>query len=184
MKDHLLSTFDYSLREYESMLELIKTRNSAGQEYYNAAQHLDAYKDKLLTLNDPTKWEIDFKEIKIRPDELAKNKMIAKSLMLPQQNLVMNEMKLIFGYFNSMMVSELTNLSNSRAKRYIRSLNNFCSEQVEIMEAVDNQSRSNRTYSQTCCTVYLPYSRVYQKCRRSQYESNKPRLYLTETRSF
>lgn len=136
VKDHLLNTFDYSLREYECMHELIKTRNEAGQEYYKATQNLDAYKDKLLTMNDPTKWEINFQEINIRPEELVKNKMIAKSLMLPQQNVIMNEMKMIFGYFNSMMVSELTNLSNTRATRYIRSLNTFCSEEVEIVEAV------------------------------------------------
>lgn len=139
VKEHLQSTFDYSLREYECVHELIKTRNEAGQEYYKAAQHLDAYKDKLLTINDPTKWEINFQEVQIRPDELVKNKMIAKSLMLPHQNVTMNEMKVIFGYFNSMMVSELNNLSNSRAKRYIRSLNNFCSEQVEIVEEVGHK---------------------------------------------
>lgn len=131
-----MSTFEYSLKEYDCMHDLIKTRNQAGQEYYKAAQHLDAYKDKLLASNDPTKWEINFQEVKLRPEELAQNKMILKSLMLPHQNAAMNEMKLIFGYFNNMMVVELTGLSNSRAKRYINSLNNFCSEQAEVAEAV------------------------------------------------
>jgi hypothetical protein len=112
-------------------------RNDAGQEYYRSAQTLDAYKDKLLAINDPNKWEINFQEVRISPDELAKNKLIAKSLMLPQQNTIMSEMKNIFGYFNHMMVKELSNLSNSRAKRYIRSLNNFCSEQSEIIMGVE-----------------------------------------------
>lgn len=136
MKNHLISTFDYSHKEYESIQDLIKTRNDAGQEYYRSAQALDAYKDKLLTINDPNKWEINFQEIRIAPDELAKNKLIAKSLMLPHQNAIMNEMKNIFGYFNHMLVKELSGLSNSRAKRYIRSLNNFCSEQSEIITGV------------------------------------------------
>lgn len=140
VKQHLVSTFDYSLKEYECIQDLIKTRNNSGQEYYRAAQTLDAYKDKLLLNPDPNKWEINFQEARIAPDELAKNKLIAKSLMLPQQNSIMNEMKNIFGYFNHMMVRELSNLSNSRAKRYIRSLNNFCSEQSEIITGVIEKS--------------------------------------------
>ena len=138
VKQHLIGTFDFSLKEYESIQELIKVRNDAGQEYYRSAQNLDAHKEKLLTLNDPSKWEINFQEAKMSPDELSKNKMIAKSLMLPKENSIMNEMKNIFGYFNHMMVKEMQNLSNSRAKRYIRSLNTFCSEQSEIIAGVKN----------------------------------------------
>lgn len=136
VRNHLISTFDYTLKEYESIHELIKTRNDAGQEYYRSAQNLDALKEKLLATNDPNKWEINFNEVRIAPDELAKNKLIAKSLMMPHQNSIMNEMKNIFGYYNHMMVKEISNLSNSRAKRYILSLNNFCSEQCEIIVGV------------------------------------------------
>lgn len=164
VKQHLISTFDFSLKEYESIQELIKMRNDAGQEYYRSAQTLDAYKDKLLAINDPNKWEINFQEVRISPDELAKNKLIAKSLMLPQQNTIMSEMKNIFGYFNHMMVKELSNLSNSRAKRYIRSLNNFCSEQSEIIMGVEYRLCSKRTCSRTCDTVCQTFS---SSCRKS-----------------
>jgi len=118
------------------MLDLISTRNQAGQEFYKTSQDLEAYKDKLLQNPDPSKWGINFSEVKMAPEEIAKNKLIAKSLMLPQQNQIMLEMKNIFGYFNHTMVKELTYMADSRAKRYIRSLNNFCSAQAESLAVV------------------------------------------------
>jgi hypothetical protein len=118
------------------MIDLIRTRNQAGQEFYKTSQDLEAYKDKLLQSPDPSKWGINFAEVKMTPEEVSKNKLIAKSLMLPQQNQIMLEMKNIFGYFNHTMVKELTYMSNSRAKRYIRSLNNFCSAQAESLSVV------------------------------------------------
>lgn len=118
------------------MLDLIKTRNQAGQEFYKTSQDLEAHKDKLLQNPDPSKWGINFAEVKMTPEEVAKNKLIAKSLMLPQQNRVMLEMKNIFGYFNHTMVKELTYMADTKAKRYIRSMNNFCSAQAESLTFV------------------------------------------------
>ena len=171
MKNHLISTFDYSIKEYEAIQELIKTRNDAGQEYYRSAQNLDAYKDKLLATNDPNKWEINFQEVKIAPDELAKNKLIAKSLMMPHQNAIMNEMKSIFGYFNHMMVKELSSFCNSRAKRYILSLNNFCSEQSEIIHVVGVDNASKRTSSRICGIVCQICTSNFQRFEGSQGKS-------------
>ena len=56
----------------------------AGTEYYTAYMDLENRKDRLLTLGDYSKWEINFEEIKLSPEDIAKNKKIAKSLMLPQ----------------------------------------------------------------------------------------------------
>lgn len=134
MNEHLVKTFKYSKKEYDSMLDLIKTRNQAGQEYYKTSQVLEAHKEKLLQSPDPHNWGINFEQVKMTPEEVAKNKIVAKSLMLPAQNQIMNEMKNIFGYFNHTMVKELSYMGNSRAKRYIRSLNNFCSEQIDCLE--------------------------------------------------
>ena len=134
VSNHILSTFQYTMKEYDSIYELIATRNHAGQEYYKAAQALEAYKDKLLDSGDLVKWEIPFEELRMSPDDVLKNRLVAKYLMLPSQNKVLNEMKTIFGYFNNAMVREITYVSHSRAKRYIRSLGVFCSEQVEGLE--------------------------------------------------
>lgn len=122
----------------------------------------------MLATNDPNKWEINFQEVKIAPDELAKNKLIAKSLMMPQQNAIMNEMKSIFGYFNHMMVKELSSFCNARAKRYILSLNNFCSEQSEIIHVVRLHKVSKRTFSRTCETVCRTCTSSFQKLEENQ----------------
>lgn len=143
--EHLIKTIKYSKKEYDSMLDLIKTRNEAGQEFYKTSQALELQKDKLLMNPDPTKWEIKFEEVKMTPEEVAKNKMIAKNLMMPKENQIMNEMKNIFGYFNYMMVREMSMLANSRTKRYIRSLNSFCSEQVEVLESQSSIFTTLRT---------------------------------------
>mgnify|MGYP000031071298 CR=1 FL=1 len=134
INEHLTKTFKYSIKEYESVSELLKVRNQAGHEYYKSSQSLEALKEKLLQSSDPNKWEINFESVKMSPEEIAKNKIIAKNLMLPRENQIMSEMKNIFGYFNHMMVKELYYLANSRAKRYITAMNNFCAEQVEILE--------------------------------------------------
>lgn len=134
VRNHIHCTFQYSMKEFDSIHELIATRNHAGQEYYKAAQSLEAYKDKLLDSGDLVKWEIPFEQLRMSPDDVLKNRLVAKYLMLPSQNAVLNEMKTIFGYFNHAMVREVTYVSHSRAKRYIRSLGTFCSEQVEGLE--------------------------------------------------
>lgn len=134
VRNHILCSFQYTMKEFDSVHELVATRNHAGQEYYRAAQALDAYKDKLLDSGDLVKWEIPFETLRMSPDDLLKSRLVAKYLMLPAQNNVLNEMKTIFGYFNHAMVREITYVAHSRAKRYIRSLGTFCSEQVEGLE--------------------------------------------------
>lgn len=67
-------------------MSLIKFRNHAAEEYYKAWIELDDKKERLFSNGDPLKWEINYKETKFAPSELVKNKVIAKTLMLPQVN--------------------------------------------------------------------------------------------------
>ena len=83
VQEHLIKTFKYSKKEYESVIDLIRTRNQAGQEYYKTSQVLDAQKEKMLSSNDPNQWGINFEQVKMTPEEVSKNKLIAKNLMLP-----------------------------------------------------------------------------------------------------
>lgn len=137
VEEHLFKTFKYSRKEYDPMNEIIEMRNLSGEEYYKAAQDLEERKSKILLNPDPNSWGIDFKAAKMTPEAVSRNKLIAKSLMFPAQTSVLNEMKSVFGYFNHMMVQELSFLANSRTKRYIRAMNNFCSDEAEINEYVD-----------------------------------------------
>lgn len=85
MRFNMLRTFKYSSREFSSFNEILKLRNTAGQEYFKFWVDLENKKDKLFVAGDPTKWEIDFKESHISPEDIIKNKKAAKVLMLPQQ---------------------------------------------------------------------------------------------------
>lgn len=125
------------MREYESIKDLISMRNKAGQEYYKSNQDLEALKDKLIENGNVAKWEIDLKALNMKPSEVLQNKLVAKYLILPSQNKILNEMKTIFGYFNNTMVKEMVYISNSRAKRYIRSLGNFCSSHIDCLDSVN-----------------------------------------------
>ena len=132
--EHMTKTFRFSKMEYDSMTELIRVRNIAGQEYYKSLQNLDAQKERILLIPDPLRWEINYAQVKLTPEDVAKDKVLARSLMMPKETQVIQEMKNVFGYLNCLMVQELSLLANSRTKRYITAMNNFCSEQVEILE--------------------------------------------------
>lgn len=175
VQEHLMKTFKYSKKEYESVTDLIRTRNQAGQEYYKTSQVLEAQKEKMLQSNDPNQWGINFEQVKMTPEEVSKNKLIAKNLMLPVQNQVMNEMKNIFGYFNHMMVKELSYLANARSKRYIRALSNLCAEEVDMLE---NQTSLFNNLKNSLIEVYemLPESRPPSTSTPSPGQTTKPEL--------
>ena len=83
MQQYMLKTFKYSYREFESFNEVLKLRNSAGQEYFKSWIDLENRKEKLFLAGEVAKWEIDFKEVKLAPEDVLKNKKVAKMLMLP-----------------------------------------------------------------------------------------------------
>lgn len=83
LQHDLLKHFTYTTKELDEMLEIVKLRNDSGQEYFKGWVELNQRKDKLFQAGDPTKWEIDFKEVVLSPEEIAKNRKIAKTLMLP-----------------------------------------------------------------------------------------------------
>lgn len=61
----------------------MKLRNTAGQEYFKYWVDLENKKEKLFQQGEVNKWEIDFKEVKLTPEDVLKNKKVAKMLMLP-----------------------------------------------------------------------------------------------------
>ena len=83
LQHDLLKHFTYTTKELDEMLEIVKLRNDAGQEYFKGWVELNQRKDKLFQAGDPSKWEIDFKDVVLSPEEVAKNRKIAKTLMLP-----------------------------------------------------------------------------------------------------
>ncbi len=84
MQNYMMKSFKYSLKEFESFNEVVKLRNSAGQEYFKSWVELENKKEKLFLAGEVQKWEIDFKEVKLTPEDVLKNKKVAKMLMLPQ----------------------------------------------------------------------------------------------------
>lgn len=83
LQSHFVKQFTFTTKECDEVLELIKLRNDAGHEYFKSWVDLNQRKDKLFQAGDPTKWEIDFKDIKLQPEDIAKNRKVAKTLMLP-----------------------------------------------------------------------------------------------------
>jgi hypothetical protein len=69
---------------------VIKLRNHAAQEYFKSWVELDEKKDRLFQAGDLAKWEIDFNDIKLKPEDIIKNHKIAKTLMLPGVHIMFN----------------------------------------------------------------------------------------------
>lgn len=83
MKGYMDKTFKYTSKEFESFNEVVKLRNATGQEYFKFWVDLENKKQRLFVTGDVTKWEIDFKEVKLTPEDVLKNQKVAKVLMLP-----------------------------------------------------------------------------------------------------
>ncbi len=127
----MLKTFKYSSKEFDSFNEVLKLRNLAGQEYFKFWVDLENRKEKLFISGDVTKWEIDFKEVKLAPEDVLKNKKVAKMLMLPQQSQCLKQMQKVFGYMNTQMLEQSEFVGLKRAKRYVRVLTELCNEHIE-----------------------------------------------------
>lgn len=140
MQQYMLKTFKYSCREFDSFNEVLKIRNVAGQEYFKFWVDLENKKDKLFLAGEVAKWEIDFKEVKLAPEDVLKNKKVAKVLMLPQQTQCLKQMQKVFGYMNTQMLEQSEFVGLKRAKRYIRALTELCNEHIETYQDVDVNS--------------------------------------------
>lgn len=136
----MLKTFKYTCREFDSFNEVLKIRNMAGQEYFKFWVDLENKKDKLFLAGEVSKWEIDFKEVKLTPEDVLKNKKVAKVLMLPQQTQCLKQMQKVFGYMNTQMLEQSEFVGLKRAKRYVRALTELCNEHIETYQDVDLQS--------------------------------------------
>ena len=94
----------------------MKLRNNAGQEYFKYWVELEGRKDKMFMTGDVTKWEIDFNEVGLTPDDVTKNKKVAKMLMLPTQTIILKQMQKFFGYMNVQMLEQTEYLGLKQAK--------------------------------------------------------------------
>jgi hypothetical protein len=137
MQNYMLKSFKYSLKEFESFNEVVKLRNTAGQEYFKSWVDLENRKEKLFLAGEVQKWEIDFKDVKLTPEDVLKNKKVAKMLMLPQvapphqQSASLKQMQKVFGYMNTQMLEQSEFVGLKRAKRYVRALTELCNEHIE-----------------------------------------------------
>lgn len=139
--EHLFKAFSYSLLECEEAADLVRQRNKASRGYFDAVNALNARKDQLLDGGDPSSWQMDpaVTSLKIEPAILLENRDIAKHFMLPQDREPLHKLKLVFGYLNQQMVTELSRLCEARARRYCRAFGNWSTECLEVGH---EQSRS------------------------------------------
>lgn len=135
VKEHLFKTFRYSLSECEPALEIIRMRNSASHGYFNAVKTLNDTKESLLEDRDPSTWNLDsiVTASKILPEVLRQNPDLAKHYMLSDKKKPLHKLKLLFGYLNDQMVSELSWLADEKAVRYARNFGNWGNERAEVL---------------------------------------------------
>ena len=138
-REQLFKSFKYARKECEAGLEVLRTRNIAGQGYFAAVESINDQKEKLLASKDPSKWDLDFSASKFKPNELLNNREVVKHLMLSSKKETVNKMRSVLGYFNDLMVSELSTLGRTQALRLARGLGNWSTERVEI---IDSEKRS------------------------------------------
>jgi hypothetical protein len=109
----------------------LKLRNQSGQEYFRYWVDLEGKKDKLFLAGEVSKWEIDFKEVGLTPEDVTKNKKVARMLMLPQQTNTLKQMQKFFGYMNVQMLEQTEYLGLKQAKRHVRALTELCNEHIQ-----------------------------------------------------
>lgn len=128
--------FKYTKREFSSLDEMLKLRNSAGHEFFKSWIDLEARKDKLLASGEVSRWEIDFKKHNLAPDDVLKNKKLAKGVMLPSQSESLKELQKVFGFLNVQMLEQSEFVGLKRAKRYVRALTEWMGENMVIFSEV------------------------------------------------
>lgn len=64
------------------------------------------------------------------PNDVVKNKEIARTLMLPEATAGIKNMQKVFGYLNQQMLTQSEFLGKKRSKRYVRALSELCNAQI------------------------------------------------------
>lgn len=157
LQNHCLKPFTFTTKEFDEVLELVKLRNDSGHEYFRSWVDLNQRKDKLFQAGDPTKWEIDFKEIQLNADDISKNKKIAKTLMLPgvyfynKASHNLKQMQKVFGFLNTQLLDQSHFHALKRAKRYIKAMTELSNEMIQHFA----ESTSNfRDLSNSSCKIF------------------------------
>lgn len=79
----LYNTFRYSEKEMSVLAEVVKNREEASTLFYKAYFELEEKKDKALQTADLGKLLVDFGDLELPKEEMMRNKLIAKHVMLP-----------------------------------------------------------------------------------------------------
>lgn len=82
-------------------------------------------------MGDVSKWEVNFKEVKLSPEDVQKNKKLAMMVILPSQTAALKNMQKVFGHLNVQMTEQSEFLGIKRSKRYVRAMTELCNEQIE-----------------------------------------------------
>lgn len=79
----MYNTFRYSEKELLVVQDLIKNREDASNLFYKTYFELEEKKDKMLQSVDISK-SLKFDEIDIPKEEILKNRIITKHMMMPE----------------------------------------------------------------------------------------------------
>jgi hypothetical protein len=98
--------FKYNMNEYKSMIEILDHRDDTKTRFVKMQTELDNLKCKLYTERDFDKWNMT-KEDLAKVDELELDEYQAKSRMLPDETLLLNDQRKLLNYLNNTLEGEM-----------------------------------------------------------------------------
>lgn len=126
-------------------------------------------------------WEINFKSVpQVDKKTITSNKKLSKHLMLPkvpfyfknipnleQQTKEVENMRMIFGYFNVQLVKETDHSLRQRAIRLTKAITEFANDNIEVG---DKKMNLYRTLNQKICDIFVKLTHEEEKVLRGEYE--------------
>lgn len=146
VRENLYRPLKYARKEFESAIEVIRVRNVAAQGYFANLKLVSDEKDKIISLNDPSKWDLDpaLKETGVTIESLLKEKEnpqkreLIKYLMLHSKRFVTDEMRKTVGYFNQLFKGEILEFGRSLKLKLASSQGTLAAEMIESMGSQKN----------------------------------------------
>ena len=112
-----------------------KHREESSAVFHKFYLELETKKDKLLSF-DPAKGGIDFAKLKLPKEELVKNKLLVKTMVLKDETDQLLEAHKFFGYFNSLQREQMNCFRDSHLRRYRKTFSLFAKVQIYQLEQV------------------------------------------------
>jgi hypothetical protein len=127
----------YTKKELYALQGLMKVREQASNTFYKTYFELEAKKTKAIQAGQFLKTVGDPRNIADIPkDELAKNSMLSHSLMFPEENEKVRDMRDVFALVNHQNAVELAHYRDARTKRYIRVFTQLANLQIQLATEV------------------------------------------------